>query len=120
MVDIIFDAGKQHDCEKPCDKACHVDHDDDSEKPCDNAGCDDDDGLPAYSHHDRFPPWWVFVCDDNGGNMSGDKIPPLMMIMIRHLTHFNLSRSFVMLLPDCIDTALNTPRQKTISHILKF
>ena len=80
----------------------------------------DYEGLPAYSHHDRFPPWWVFVCDDNGGNMSGDKIPPLMMIMIRHLTHFNLSRSFVMLLPDCIDTALNTPRQKTISHLLKF
>ena len=33
-------------------------------------------GLPAYSHHDRFPPWWVFVRDDNGGNLSGDKIPP--------------------------------------------
>ena len=48
-------------------------------------------GLPAYSHHDRFPPWWVFVCVDNGGNLSGDKIPPLMMIMIRHLTHLNLS-----------------------------
>ena len=91
MVDIIFDAGKQHDCEKPCDKACHVDHDDDSEKPCDNAGCDDDDGLPAYSHHDRFPPWWVFVRDDNGGNLSGDKIPPLMMIIINHLTQFNSS-----------------------------
>ena len=27
-------------------------------------------GLPAYSHHDRFPPWWVFVRDDNGGNLS--------------------------------------------------
>ena len=37
-------------------------------------------GLPAYSHHDRFPPWWVFVRDDNGGNLSGDKIPPLMMM----------------------------------------
>ena len=33
-------------------------------------------GLLAYSHHDRFPPWWVFVRDDNGGNLSGDKIPP--------------------------------------------
>ena len=48
-------------------------------------------GLPAYSHHDRFPPWWVFVRDDNGGNLSGDKIPPLMMIIINHLTQFNLS-----------------------------
>ena len=43
-------------------------------------------GYPAYSHHDRFPPWWVFVRDDNGGNLSGDKIPPLMMIIINHLT----------------------------------
>ena len=50
-----------------------------------------DVGLPAYSHHDRFPPWWVFVRDDNGGNLSGDKIPPLMMIIINHLTQFNSS-----------------------------
>ena len=77
-------------------------------------------GLPAYSHHDRFPPWWVFVRDDNGGNLSGDKIPPLMMIIINHLTQFNSSRSLVMLLPDCINTALNNQRQKTISHLLKF
>ena len=48
-------------------------------------------GYPAYSHHDRFPPWWVFVRDDNGGNLSGDKIPPLMMIIINHLTQFNSS-----------------------------
>ena len=37
---------------------------------------DDNGGYPAYSHHDRFPPWWVFVRDDYGGNLSGDKIPP--------------------------------------------
>ena len=77
-------------------------------------------GLPAYSHHDRFPPWWVFVRDDNGGNLSGDKIPPLMMIIINHLTQFNSSRSLVMVLPDCINTALNNQQQKTISHLLKF
>ena len=77
-------------------------------------------GLPAYSHHDRFPPWWVFVSDDNGGNLSGDKIPPLMVIIINHLTQFNSSQSLVMLLPDCINTALNSHRQKTISHLLKF
>ena len=38
---------------------------------------DEDVGYPAYSHHDRFPPWWVFVRDDNGGNLSCEKIPPL-------------------------------------------
>ena len=52
--------------------------------------------------------------------MSGDKVPPLMMIMIRHLTHFNLSRSFVMLLPDCIDTALNTPAKRPFLIFLNF
>ena len=75
------------------------------------------DGLPAYSHHDRFPPWWGFVRDDNGGNLSGDKIPPLMMIIINYLTQFNSSRSLVMLLPDCINTALNNQRQKTITKM---
>ena len=75
--------------------------------------------VMAYSHHDRFPLRWVFVRDDNGGNLSGDKIPPLMMIIINHLTQFNSSRSLVMLLPDCINTALNNQRQKTISHLLK-
>ena len=55
-------------------------------------GCNDvDDGREAYSHHDRFIPWWGFVRDDNGGNLSGDKIPPLMMIIINHLTSFNSS-----------------------------
>ena len=67
------------------------------------------------SHHGGF-----FVRDDNGGNLSGDKIPPLMMIIINHLTQFNSSRSLVMLLPDWINTALNNHRQKTISHLLKF
>ena len=55
-------------------------------------GCNDvDDGLEAYSHHDRFPPWWGFVRDDNDGNLSGDKIPPLTMIIINHLTQFKSS-----------------------------
>ena len=34
---------------------------------------DDDDGLQAHSHHDKFPPWWVFVRDDYGGNLSVTK-----------------------------------------------
>ena len=33
-------------------------------------------GYPAHSHHDIFPPWWVFFRDDNGGNLAGHKIPP--------------------------------------------
>ena len=31
---------------------------------------DDDDGLPAYSHHDKIPPWWGNVINDKGGNVS--------------------------------------------------
>ena len=31
---------------------------------------DDDDGYPAYSHHDKFPPWWEFVRHDYGGILS--------------------------------------------------
>ena len=31
------------------------------------------DGYPAHSHHDKFPPWWVFVRDDDGGNLSVTK-----------------------------------------------
>ena len=31
---------------------------------------DDGDGLPAYSHHDKIPPWWGNVSNDKGGNVS--------------------------------------------------
>ena len=41
----------------------HDDHDDD----------DDDHGLPAYSHHDKIPPWWEYVSNDEGGNVSVTK-----------------------------------------------
>ena len=34
---------------------------------------DDEDGYPAHSHHDKFPPWWDFVRDDDGGNLSVTK-----------------------------------------------
>ena len=30
----------------------------------------DDDGYPAYSHHDKIPPWWGNVSNDEGGNVS--------------------------------------------------
>ena len=34
---------------------------------------DDDDGYPAYSHHDKIPPWWGNVSNDEGGNVSVSK-----------------------------------------------
>ena len=34
---------------------------------------DDDDGLPAYSHHDKIPPWWECVSNVKGGNVSVSK-----------------------------------------------
>ena len=41
----------------------------------DGDGDDDDDGgYPAYSHHDKIPPWWGNVSNDEGGNMSVSKI----------------------------------------------
>ena len=30
-------------------------------------------GLPAYSHHDKIPPWWEYVSNDKGGNVSVSK-----------------------------------------------
>ena len=34
---------------------------------------DDDDGYPAYSHHDKIPPWWENISNDEGGNVSVSK-----------------------------------------------
>ena len=31
---------------------------------------DGDDGLPAYSHNEKIPPWWGNVSNDKGGNVS--------------------------------------------------
>ena len=36
-----------------------------------------DDGYPAYSHHDKIPPWWGNVSNDKGVN-----IPPYMINII--------------------------------------
>ena len=30
-------------------------------------------GLPAYSHHDKIPPWWEYVSNYKGGNVSVSK-----------------------------------------------
>ena len=32
-----------------------------------------DDGYSAYSHHDKIPPWWGNVSNDEGGNVSVSK-----------------------------------------------
>ena len=42
--------------------------------PASHGGDDDDDddnhdGLPAYPHHDKIPPWWEYVSNDKGGNL---------------------------------------------------
>ena len=34
---------------------------------------DDDDGYPAHSQHDKIPPWWGNVSNDEGGNVSVSK-----------------------------------------------
>ena len=31
-------------------------------------------GYPAYSHHDKIPPWWGSVSNDEGGNVSAQVI----------------------------------------------
>ena len=30
-------------------------------------------GYPAYSHHDKIPPWWGIVSNDEGGNVPVSK-----------------------------------------------
>ena len=56
--------GEDHDHDDDED----YDHDDDDDEDHDHD--DDENGYPAHSHHDKFPPWWVFVRDDYGGNLS--------------------------------------------------
>ena len=45
----------------------HVDHGGDGGDDHDDHV---DDGWPAYSHHDKIPPWWGNVSNDKGGNVS--------------------------------------------------
>ena len=47
------------------------DNDDDDNNDDDNN--DDDNGYPAYSHHDKIPPWWGIVSNDEGGNVPVSK-----------------------------------------------
>ena len=51
------------------------DGDDDSDDDdSDDDDIDDEyDGLPAYSHRDKIPPWWEYVSNDKGGNVSLSK-----------------------------------------------
>ena len=48
-------------------QVCDDDDDDD------HASDDDHDGYPAYSHHDKIPPWWGIDSNDEGGNVSVSK-----------------------------------------------
>ena len=47
-----------------------VDDDDDDDDDDDEG---DDDGYPTHSHHDKIPPWWGNVSNDEGGNVSVSK-----------------------------------------------
>ena len=48
------------------------DHDDDDDND-DHDDDDDKDGYTAYSYHDKIPPWWGNVSNDEGGNVSVSK-----------------------------------------------
>ena len=39
----------------------------------DNKDDNNDDGYPAYSHHDKIPPGWGIVSNDEGGNVPVSK-----------------------------------------------
>ena len=49
------------------------DDDDDDDDGNDDDDDNDGDGYPAYSHHDKIPPWWEYVSNDKGGNVSVSK-----------------------------------------------
>ena len=40
----------------------------------------DDDGCPAYSHHDKIPPWWECV-----RSLDDDLITMMIMIMMIYI-----------------------------------
>ena len=44
------------------------------------AATGDDDGLPAYSHHDKIPPWWECVW-----SLDDDLITMMIMIMMIYI-----------------------------------
>ena len=49
---------------------------------------DDDVGYPAYSHHDKIPPWWGNVNNDEGGNMSVSKIHHTPYTMLNYFLKY--------------------------------
>ena len=44
--------------------------DDDNDDDDDHDNIDHHDGLPAYSHHDKIPPWWEYIINRGGGFLS--------------------------------------------------
>ena len=49
---------------------------------------DDDDGYPAYSHHDKIPPWWENVSNDEGGNVSVSKTHHTPYTMMNYILEY--------------------------------
>ena len=47
--------------------------DEDNDDEDDDDDDDDPHGYPAYSRHDKIPPWWGNVSNDEGGNVPGSK-----------------------------------------------
>ena len=74
-VEIFLKMGPTQDIHSCRGKLNEVNHtnDDDGDGDDDDDDDGDDDGYPAYSHHDKIPPWWGNVSNDEGGNMSVSK-----------------------------------------------
>ena len=45
-------------------------------------------GYPAYSHHDKVPPWWGNVSNDEGGNVSVSKTHQAPYTMMNYILEF--------------------------------
>ena len=54
----------------------------------DNGDDDEDGGYPAYSHHDKIPPWWGSVSNDEGGNVSVSKTHQAPYTMMNYILEF--------------------------------
>ena len=49
---------------------------------------DDDNGYPAYSHHDKIPPRWGSVSNDEGGNVSVSKTHHTPYTMMNYILEY--------------------------------
>ena len=91
-------------------------HDDDGDDDDDDDGNDGDNGgLPAYSHHNKIPPWWGNVSNDKGLNVSVSNFPPYMK-------NFNFNRCFLLfnssLVPSLTETSSRALLRKYFSWVI--